>query len=91
MGYDVKRTRAFADHHIYTESDVRDLLTEAEEASLQLVTTAKDMARLETADGELFHWISSTTHVLDVRMEIDDEDRLMSLIRERLKRRKLAG
>ncbi|WP_299811037.1 tetraacyldisaccharide 4'-kinase [uncultured Roseibium sp.] len=87
LGYQVKQTRAFADHHPYTEADVRALLTEAEEAGLQLVTTAKDMVRLETSDGELFHWIASSARVLEVRMEIDDEDRLMGLIRETLRNR----
>ena len=62
-------------------------LTEAEEAGFKLVTTSKDMARLETSTGELFHWIASSAAVLEVRMEIDDEDRLASLIKERLRRR----
>ncbi|PVB63076.1 tetraacyldisaccharide 4'-kinase [Labrenzia sp. 011] len=87
LGYQVKQTRAFADHHSYSEADVRALLTEAEEANLQLVTTAKDMVRLETSDGELFHWIASTAQVLDLRMDIDDEDRLIGLIRETLRKR----
>ena len=66
---------------------MRALLTEAEEDGLQLVTTSKDMARLVTSDGELFHWIASSTAVLEIRMEIDDEDRLMALIREKLRQR----
>ncbi|AMN54795.1 tetraacyldisaccharide 4'-kinase [Labrenzia sp. CP4] len=87
LGYDVKKTREFPDHHQYTQADVRALLTEAEEAGFKLVTTSKDMARLETSTGELFHWIASSAAVLEVRMEIDDEDRLASLIKERLRRR----
>ncbi|WFE88963.1 tetraacyldisaccharide 4'-kinase [Roseibium porphyridii] len=87
LGYQVKKARAFADHHLYSQADVRTLLTEAEEEGLQLVTTSKDMARLETTEGELFHWIASTAIVVDVRMDIDDEDRLMNLIREKLRQR----
>ncbi|TYC62369.1 tetraacyldisaccharide 4'-kinase [Rhodobacterales bacterium] len=87
LGYEVRKTREFADHHPYSEADVRALLTEAEEHGLQLVTTSKDMARLVTSDGELFHWIASSTTVLEIRMEIDDEDRLMGLIREKLRQR----
>lgn len=83
----MKKTREFPDHHQYTQADVRALLTEAEEAGFKLVTTSKDMARLETSTGELFHWIASSAAVLEVRMEIDDEDRLASLIKERLRRR----
>ncbi len=91
LGYQVKRMREFADHHRYSQSEVRALLTEAEEEDLQLVTTSKDMVRLETSGGELFHWIASSAAVLEVRMEIDDEDRLMGLIREKLQRRAFAG
>lgn len=88
LGYEVKRTWGFADHHQYSEKDARTLLTEAEEAGLQLVTTSKDMARLETSNGELFHWMASSTEVLEVRMEIDDEDRLIALIKEKIRKLK---
>ncbi|GAB4525971.1 MAG: tetraacyldisaccharide 4'-kinase [Roseibium sp.] len=91
LGCDVRKTREFPDHHLYTEADVKALLTEAEADGLSLVTTSKDMVRLETAEGELFHWISSSTTVLEVRMEIDDEDRLAGLIKEKLRRRVLTG
>ncbi|WP_269583597.1 tetraacyldisaccharide 4'-kinase [Roseibium sp. Sym1] len=91
QGYEVRKTREFPDHHAYSQADIKALLTEAEEGGLQLVTTSKDMARLETSSGELFHWIASSTEVLDVRMEIDDEDRLSGLIKEKLRRRKLTG
>ena len=91
LGYEVKRTAEFADHYQYSEKDVRSLLTEAEEAGLQLVTTSKDMARLETSNGELFHWITSSTVVLEVRMEIDDEDRLVALIKEKIRKLRSAG
>ena len=91
LGYDVKRTRAFPDHHAYSQADIKALLTEAEAAGLTLVTTSKDMARLETADGELFHWIAASTEVLEVRMEIDNEDRLAGLIKEKLRLRTLSG
>lgn len=91
LGHEVKKTRAFPDHHAYSQADIKALLTEAEDAGLTLVTTSKDMARLETSQGELFHWIASSTEVLDVRMEIDNEDRLAGLIQEKIRKRKLAG
>ncbi len=87
LGYDVKRTRGFADHHRYTEAEVQTLMVEAEEEGLQLVTTAKDMARLATRGEEMFRWISSRTEVLDVAMEINDEDRLIGLVKESLRKR----
>ncbi len=85
LGYDVRRSRAFADHHRYTETEIRALMVEAEEEGLQLVTTSKDMARLATSEGELFRWITARTEVLEVRMEINDEDRLVGLVEETLR------
>jgi len=91
LGHDLKRSRSFPDHHAYSKADVQALLTEAEQDGLMLVTTAKDMARLETSEGELFHWIAASTEVLDVRMEIDNEDRLAGLIKEKLRLKNLSG
>ncbi|MEP3048558.1 MAG: tetraacyldisaccharide 4'-kinase [Roseibium sp.] len=87
MGLDVRKTRGFADHHAYSEADARSLIADAEAEGLQLVTTAKDMARLKTTDGELFHWLRSRTVVLEVKMEIEPYDRVIGLIRETLVRR----
>lgn len=39
-------TRSFGDHHQYSDDDLRELIEEAEAMDLQLVTTAKDAARL---------------------------------------------
>ena len=88
LGLDVVRTKSFADHHEYTETDIRTLLSEAEDDELQLVTTTKDMARIETTNGELYHWLSARTDVLNVRMSIEGEQRLRGLINELLSRRK---
>lgn len=87
LGYDVVETRSFADHHGFREADARALLTKAEQNGLQLVTTAKDMARIETLNGEIFHWLGSRSEVLDVQMEIPDEDRLVALIKDCLRSR----
>jgi tetraacyldisaccharide 4'-kinase len=91
LGHEVRKTRAFPDHHAYSQADIKALLTEAEEAGLRLVTTSKDMVRLETSQGELFHWIASSAAVLDVRMDIDDEDRLAGLIKEMLRQHTFTG
>lgn len=82
LGLDVAETRAFADHHRFSEKDARALLTEAESRNLQLVTTAKDMARLKMARHEIFRWLRARSKVLDVTMKIDQEDRLIGLVRE---------
>ena len=85
MRYRVNETREFADHHRYSETDARALLTEAECEGLQLVTTRKDAMRFASADTELFRWLPAQTQVLDIAMNIDDPDRLIALVRERLR------
>lgn len=91
MGCTVQQTREFADHHRYTEADARALLTEAEEQGLQLVTTRKDAMRFVSQDTEMFRWLAAKTQVLDVAMKIDEPDRLIALVRERLRARSFDG
>ena len=91
MGCTVQETREFPDHHRYTEADARALLTEAEDQGLQLVTTRKDAMRFGAGDTEMFRWLAAKTQVLDVAMEIDDPDRLIALVRERLRARSFDG
>lgn len=87
LGHKVAKTREFADHHDFSEADARELLTESDRDGLQLVTTAKDMARITTQRGEIFHWLAAKAEVLDVQMEIPEEDRLVSLIKDCLRNR----
>jgi len=82
LGLDVAETRAFADHHEFTEKEAEALLTRSEAKGLQLVTTAKDMVRLNTARHEIFRWLAARSAVLNVTMKIQGEDRLVGLIRE---------
>lgn len=87
LGADVREMMAFADHHSFTPAEAQDLITRAEAADLQLVTTSKDMARIAASEGEIFHWLARQSDVLDVSMEIKPEDRLMTLITDALRRR----
>ncbi|MBG6146174.1 tetraacyldisaccharide 4'-kinase [Labrenzia sp. EL_13] len=91
LGYSVRKTREFADHHKYEETEARALLTEAENDDLQLVTTQKDMVRLASSKGELFRWLVAKSQVLDVSMKIDDAERLNALIREKLRAKSFEG
>ncbi|WP_417685470.1 tetraacyldisaccharide 4'-kinase [Roseibium sp.] len=86
-GLDVAETRSFPDHHAYTVEQAEDMLRRAEAEGYQLVTTAKDMVRLETAQHEIFRWLCARTEVLNVRMKIEDEDRLVAAIREKIRSR----
>jgi len=46
-GFDLRHTRAFADHHVYTQRDIEGLVRESKEHGAEaLLTTAKDAVKL---------------------------------------------
>jgi tetraacyldisaccharide 4'-kinase len=47
VGIAVARSRAFADHHRYTAGEALALCSEADRDGLTLVTTEKDVARMQ--------------------------------------------
>ncbi|MDT5121913.1 MAG: tetraacyldisaccharide 4-kinase [Acidobacteriota bacterium] len=74
---DLKFTRAFPDHHVYVQSDVDALVSEAMQAgALGLLTTAKDAVKLRSLHFEL------PCYVLEIELEFDDEEKLVRMIRE---------
>ncbi|MEW9836307.1 tetraacyldisaccharide 4'-kinase [Mesorhizobium marinum] len=48
-GGEVVMARPFADHHFYSNDELRELVQTAASADLELVTTAKDVARLRNS------------------------------------------
>ena len=50
-GLDVRRERAFPDHHPFTANEMADLSSAARREGLALVTTEKDLARLRGNDA----------------------------------------
>lgn len=85
---DVAETRSFADHHAFTEAEAQSLLKDAESRHLQLVTTEKDMVRIETAQSEIFRWLEVRTEVLPVHMRVPDALRLSHIVQERVQKRR---
>jgi tetraacyldisaccharide 4'-kinase len=76
-GYTLKFTRAFADHHIYRQRDIDVLISEAKrEGALGLLTTAKDAVKLRSLRFDL------PCYVLEIEIEFEDEETLVSMIRE---------
>ncbi|MGI9399891.1 MAG: tetraacyldisaccharide 4'-kinase [Rhizobiaceae bacterium] len=67
----VEVRKSFPDHHAYTDEEAADLVQEAENRNLQLVTTSKDMARLAGL-GDAQEALASKSEILDVRMDFDD-------------------
>ena len=63
--------RAFADHHPFTQSDARELLRLAKRENLLLLTTEKDLARMQ-GDAACAELAAATTS-LPVRLEAEAE------------------
>jgi len=75
--YNLAFTRAFADHHNYTQPDLSRLVMDAKASgATALITTAKDAIKLSTFQWEL------PCYVLDIQISIDDDTRLVEMIRE---------
>jgi tetraacyldisaccharide 4'-kinase len=50
-GVELVQQRAFADHHAFSKAEIETLITEAARDGLTLVTTEKDLARLQVGGG----------------------------------------
>jgi tetraacyldisaccharide 4'-kinase len=69
-------TRTFTDHHHYTQSELKALAREAKARGAEgLITTAKDAIKFSSFNFEL------PCYVLEIQISIDDEDRLVKMVR----------
>lgn len=81
-GHELAYTRAFPDHHVYSQADVEALSAQARALGAQLLlTTAKDAVKLRELDFRL------PCFILDAEIELDDESRLLRLISEAVLKR----
>lgn len=69
----------FGDHHPFTCQEAEDLLQRAAAADAELVTTAKDAARLAGCDG-ILRRLGTVARVVDIGLVFDDEVRLAALL-----------
>jgi tetraacyldisaccharide 4'-kinase len=81
-GIDVIRQRAFADHHPFTQHEIDALSAAAKRDALTLVTTEKDLARLQGGDG-MPDWAREIVP-FKVTLEFEDVAQLRKLVSERL-------
>jgi len=81
-GVTVAATRSFADHHRYTPEEARSLCAQADAEGLVLVTTEKDVARLQgdVAMAEL----AERARVLPVTLRLAEDTAFDALVRERI-------
>ena len=78
-GIQVARTRAFADHHMFSDNEIAALGAEAGREQLTLVTTEKDLARLRGRAG-----VPDGIVPFAVQLEFDEPARLRQLISDHL-------
>lgn len=82
LGAEIAVEKPFPDHHPFSHSEAEALLTEAEDKGLLLVTTAKDMARIQSLSGEFSRWLAGRARVVEVDMRIEEVERLCERIEE---------
>jgi tetraacyldisaccharide 4'-kinase len=77
-------TASFSDHHRYTAEEARNLLVRAERDALYLVTTEKDLVRLQSEDGTAA--LAARATALPVTLVFEKEDAVRGLVLSLLER-----
>jgi tetraacyldisaccharide 4'-kinase len=81
-GIDVVVERAFGDHHPFSQAEIEILVAEARRDALTLVTTEKDLARLQR--GEALPGWAQDIVPFAVTLEFDSAAKLRSFVTDRL-------
>jgi tetraacyldisaccharide 4'-kinase len=81
-GVELVRQHAFADHHAFTKAEIDGLIAEANRNALTLVTTEKDLARLQVRGG-LPDWAKEIVPFA-VTLEFEDPVALRKFVSSRL-------
>jgi tetraacyldisaccharide 4'-kinase len=83
-GVAVAATRSFPDHHRYTADEARLLCEQADREALMLVTTEKDLARMQGDAGVAA--LAARARALPVTLTLADPDAFLRLLRIKLAR-----
>ena len=67
-GYEISSTRKFPDHYAYKKDDINDLILDANNQNLKLITTEKDYVKI-SENKDLIHF-------LPIELKLDIKDRL---------------
>jgi tetraacyldisaccharide 4'-kinase len=86
LGAVVSDAREFADHHRYGAAEARELLETAKARGLMLVSTEKDLARMQ-GDAAL-NELAAQSIALPVRLQFENEESVQELLRRALKQRR---
>jgi tetraacyldisaccharide 4'-kinase len=83
-GVAVAATRSFGDHHRYTRKDARTLCEQADREGLVLMTTEKDLARMQ--GEEAVADLAGQAHALPVALRFYHPEGFATLLRETIER-----
>ncbi|KQT87982.1 tetraacyldisaccharide 4'-kinase [Aurantimonas sp. Leaf443] len=92
VGAEIAEARAFPDHHAFTRAEMDALSARAWREGLQLVTTAKDAARLRSG-GQAGQFFLAECEVLDVELRFSSPlqaQRILAETLEAFRHRRLA-
>ena len=79
LGIDIMDFRAFRDHHVYSATEIDELQSSARSREAVLVTTEKDLARIEAGD----HGSSRTSMIaLRITAEVHSPEPLLDALRQ---------
>ncbi|MQW71220.1 tetraacyldisaccharide 4'-kinase [Sinorhizobium medicae] len=67
----IEETRSFPDHHHFSEDEIADLIERATSRGYTLVTTAKDIVRLEPGHGRAGE-LAAKSRVIEIEVRFDD-------------------
>jgi tetraacyldisaccharide 4'-kinase len=88
-GIAVAATRSFSDHHRYTRGEAQALCDDADRDGLVLVTTEKDLARIN-GDDEVAQ-LAAHAHALPVTLAFEQDERFKSLLLARVAAARTTG
>lgn len=83
LGGIVEKTMVFADHHVFNDKDIDDIIHAAKTDNLLLATTAKDFVRLEASNQNTK---LKNLVVFDVELAFDEENFCQNLLLEVISR-----
>lgn len=77
-GYELEDWYEFADHHMYCNHEIKNLLDIAKNKNCRLITTAKDYVKIPARYKEMID-------VLDVELKFEDEAKLIETLKQDIK------
>ena len=77
-GYNIKLTKEFPDHYFYNDQDIKDLLKLAKQEKLKLITTSKDIVKI----NEIFY-----DHIIEhkITIKFKQEQKLLDDLVKKIK------